>query len=111
MSVTIMLITVTTIPMTLTVIPVINYVPFIIFPICITSVNTGSSQNVKHFGERRTATRLSNAHIYSITCKSNKSTKNKHLFWMLAIKIKSVKPMNKQTASKLGLEPGGLRWH
>ena len=61
--------------MTLTVIPVINYVPFIIFPICITSVNTGSSQNVKHFGERRTATRLSNAHIYSITCKSNKSTK------------------------------------
>lgn len=30
---------------------------------------------------------------------------------MLAIKIKSVKPMNKQTASKLGLEPGGLRWH
>jgi hypothetical protein len=75
MSVTIMLITVTTIPMTLTVIPVINYVPFIIFPICITSVNTGSSQNVKHFGERRTATRLSNAHIYSITCKSNKSTK------------------------------------
>ena len=61
--------------MTLTVIPVINYVTFIIFPICITSVNTGSSQNVKHFGERRTATRLSNAHIYSITCKSNKSTK------------------------------------
>ena len=67
MSVTIMLITVTTIPMTLTVIPVINYVPFIIFPICITSVNTGSSQNVKHFGERRTATRFGNTHTSNIT--------------------------------------------